>query len=164
MEKKQTGRNFKRSFYLTIVRLLNARDSKDQPTYLYKCSLYIFRLKSGTSDEETTQVTLKAPNSKHASRESLTICNTSNSGRGGSTIGGSGGSTVEGRSGSLGVSVAMPSEQKSFNSYSKRDLAKTENDSAMTKAVTTTTSSTTDLASKKQQCITKATVSSRTRR
>ena len=124
--------------------------------FCLKCSLYIFRLKSGTSDEETTQVTLKAPNSKHASRESLTICNTSNVGRGGST--------VEGRSGSLGVSVAMPSEQKSFNSYSKRDLAKTENDSAMTKAVTTTTSSTTDLASKKQQCITKATVSSRTRR
>ena len=131
--------------------------------FCLKCSLYIFRLKSGTSDEETTQVTLKAPNSKHASRESLAICNTSNGGRGGSTIGG-GGSTVEGRSGSLGVSVAMPSEQKSFNSYSKRDLAKTENDSAMTKAVTTTTSSTTDLASKKQQCITKATVSSRTRR
>ena len=131
---------------------------------MYKCSLYIFRLKSGTSDEETTQVTLKAPNSKHASRESLAICNTSNAGRGGSTIGGSGGSTVEGRSGSLGLSVAMPNEQKSFNSYSKRDLAKTENDSAMTKAVTTTTSSTTDLASKKQQCITKATVSSRTRR
>ena len=29
MEKKQMGRNFKRSFYLTIVRLLDARNSKD---------------------------------------------------------------------------------------------------------------------------------------
>ena len=94
------------------------------------------RLKSGEfgGEETSTQVTLKAPAqtlSKHASRESLAICNTTSH------------------------KSSMPNEQKSYNS--KRDLAKTENNSSMTtaKQLTTTTDG---LSDKKQQC-TKAIVS-----
>ena len=52
----------------------------------------------------------------------------------------------------------MPNEQKTGYVASKRDLAKTENNSSMTKPVATT-NSTTDLSSIKQQGSSKITVS-----
>ena len=53
----------------------------------------------------------------------------------------------------------MPNEQKTGYVASKRDLAKTENNSSMTKPVATVTNSTTDLLSIKQQSNSKITVS-----
>ena len=53
----------------------------------------------------------------------------------------------------------MPNEQKTGYVASKRDLAKTENNSSMTKPVATVTNSTTDLSSIKQQSSSKITVS-----
>ena len=53
----------------------------------------------------------------------------------------------------------MPNEQKTGYVASKRDLAKTENNSSMTKPVATVTNSTTDLSSIKQQGSSKITVS-----